>query len=455
MKRTTLIRSLKKIVGSLDRLDLPVTVEAFYGYGSALRGKKNPGDLDLVLVYSMTPEQEKRWESFKALFEGFVKQLKDISLWEIQSEMSFPDYLSQEPVNHILEEFNIVPEWAKTYSWSNTINYHRTFFPHLQEVTLKLLLNNIRGIQIFHSSNITEFKPFGRRDNYYLLWTPEKPDIDENFKQVPSHEIVLDKIDDFINDYDEEKEKLMKIQPEILEISREVGLEVSFDNLNSLHPRIKYRKTDGKEKIQGKCELARTDTKRLMTERQVLHLMRYVLENWSCLEKYESGSKEEKFVLLIMKEHQETYLKEKDIRTALQILDLPENHVVTRYQCWEGSGRCGKDYLIESDPLEREKIIKTSKIEKKRDIYISSIRRSIQKINKRFRIWVEMEDIKPKSVDIYFIDRENEDMIPYFEERDFSIEKYDDRGFFAETNIPLNGNETNKEIIDKALITCT
>lgn len=453
MKRNTLIRSLKECVRRLDGLDLPVTVEAFYGYGSALRKKENPGDLDLFLVYSMTEEQKLRWERFSESFKVFIKEREKMSMWKIQMKMSFPEYLSQEPISKVLGRHGIVPEWAKTFSWSNTLYYCR-FDPNIWTVTTKLILKNIRRIQIFHFNDIKGFKPFDIRDKYYLLWSPEFPDIDRNFEKVSVHEIVQDKIDNFIDDFEKEKEQLMEVQPEIAEKAKKLGITFSFKKLNSLHPPIKYHKRDGPDKLQEKCELARTETKKCRIERQALYVISYVLEKKTPYRDDTNGSKEEKITFMILKEHQEKYLKEKDLREVLKVLNLPEDHVITMDLCWRGNGKCGKEYILEPEPLKRKEVKRKAKIEKKRVGYIAAIRREIQKINKNFWVYVEMKDTKPQKIEIYFREHRNNDLVPFFKDRGFTVKESLDRGFFAETHIPLQGDETKKEIIEKVMSKC-
>lgn len=447
-----MIRSLKKIVSRLDKLDLPVTVESFHGYGSTLRGKENPGDLDLILVYSMTEEQMLRWKRFSESFKDFIHERQRNPNIQMD-KMSFPDFVSQEFDNGALKK-EIVLSWAKTFSKANTWWYSR-FNPNFGEVTKKILLKDIKRVQILHFEKIRDFKSFDGRDKRYLLWSPKSPDININFKKVSIPEICRDKIDEFINDLEKEKKELLDVQSEIIQKAKKVGIHLSFEKLNSLHPSINYhRKKYGPSKLQELTELTRTETKKCETEKRVLNFINQMLQVEYPFENEEKGSKEEKITLKIFKKHQETYLKEKDLRQVLRVLELPEDHVITMRQCGKYNDKCWTTYILESESLKREKIITKSKIEKKRTEYIKAIRPKIRKIDKNLGVYVEMNRIRPQEVEIYFRGH-TKNKLPFFRNRGFTVNEYENGGFFAEVSIPLHGSETKKEIIEKVMSRCS
>lgn len=59
MKRDILIAKLEQVIKTVENAkDLPLDVKEIYVFGSLIRGKKEPGDLDLVMIQEeLTPEQ--------------------------------------------------------------------------------------------------------------------------------------------------------------------------------------------------------------------------------------------------------------------------------------------------------------------------------------------------------------------------------------------------------------
>ena len=68
MNKDRLINKLQKAMNDIDKTTLPAEITKIYAFGSILREKENPHDLDLIVLYEITPEQMVRWERFERNF---------------------------------------------------------------------------------------------------------------------------------------------------------------------------------------------------------------------------------------------------------------------------------------------------------------------------------------------------------------------------------------------------
>ena len=59
MKREVLLSKLERVIDIIERgRDLPLDIKEVYTFGSFVRGKEEPGDLDLIMVHSeLSPKQ--------------------------------------------------------------------------------------------------------------------------------------------------------------------------------------------------------------------------------------------------------------------------------------------------------------------------------------------------------------------------------------------------------------
>ena len=458
MKRQTLINNLKKVVNRVDQLDLPVTIQKIYGYGSLIRGKENPGDLDLILIYNKTIEQEIRFNVFYKSFIKYITENFD-ELWKIHQEISFNDYISQKHVIEKLKKKNIVLEWTKTFSWTTVLYNYNTFQPNLNEITNKLLLKNIKGLHADFLSK--DFDLTKSLERYYLLWSYKSPNIDKNIDILPINELILYKIDKFILDFKENKKELLNLQLDIIKMSKGIRINISFKNLNNLHPEIKYNRKESPVILSKKCELARTETKKCRIEIQLLNLMKEVLTKWYDLKKIllenneNNYSNKEIFAFFLLKKHSEKYLKEKNLRRILKIINIPEEYTISTYKCEKYLNKCTYTYILESNFIKRKKLFEKSQIEKKRNKYIIPIRKNIEKINNNFWVFVELNGVKPKKVDIFYESYNNHNKIHFFINKGFKVTKKNNiKGFFAESNVLWKDHETLNEIIEKVMLKC-
>jgi hypothetical protein len=91
VKRATLLRNLKKVIHNFPTIDLPVNVRAIYAFGGILRDKNKLHDFDLVFLYSMTKDQELRWQKFRDNFStyGIDSNIRKNPLVELSSIFTF------------------------------------------------------------------------------------------------------------------------------------------------------------------------------------------------------------------------------------------------------------------------------------------------------------------------------------------------------------------------------
>lgn len=125
MKPTTLVNNLQKCLDSASKKNLPVTLVKCDGFGSLFYGKPNPSDLDCLVFYSYSAEQEKIWRRFhflincdspnhRELSELFFKyHIKDLTMQEILQKNDVLEYLN-------IKDINI--DWLSYYSYSEIFN---------------------------------------------------------------------------------------------------------------------------------------------------------------------------------------------------------------------------------------------------------------------------------------------------------------------------------------------
>jgi predicted nucleotidyltransferase len=130
LKKETLICNLQRIANNISNLDLPAEINGIYAFGSILREKENPHDIDLVVLYSVKPEQAERWKTFKKNFSnsyGDEKSIRKIEKYLVPYQargISLCDAVENEELINILQEHKIEPCWAGCFSWTDVLGYN-------------------------------------------------------------------------------------------------------------------------------------------------------------------------------------------------------------------------------------------------------------------------------------------------------------------------------------------
>ena len=298
-KRQTLIRNLKKVVKKIPQLNLPVKIVAIYAFGGMLREKERLHDFDLLILYTMTPEQKARWERFQANFSTFnmnehrfpIDELKKYFTPHLERGIPLREAVKDETLAKILREKGVEPVWAGCFSWTDTLyNPYGNFIPSLHVVIRKMLLGRrVKGLQAFFSmykDSIGGLRLVAR--NYVLAWSPEKPDIEKNLLGRTLHDrmgYLVRELDHFLNDeIPRLKKEYLGAKDSVIKANLNVNVKLDIKALDNQHLEIKRTGNESYKDLLDKCEKARIEMRRYREETEVLREIAYSLERWKRVE---------------------------------------------------------------------------------------------------------------------------------------------------------------------------
>lgn len=186
---------LKNKINSVSTF--PIHPKAIYGYGSFFRNKNKLGDVDLYIDYDYDHPKWKKFKSFfrfGSLYDGigndeekqnnFYKLRKMLKEYYFSIEGKKPQFQKiclEEEFRVKLNKFNIDIELLQYCTWSELLGSKDWMFGHfvpdLSAIFKKMFRKRTKGIEI---------QPFNRLNdgkNYILLWSPEKPNFEENYSE--------------------------------------------------------------------------------------------------------------------------------------------------------------------------------------------------------------------------------------------------------------------------------
>jgi len=181
LKRQTLERNLKLVVSRIEEGLTPIRISEVWGFGSFFRPKKKPGDIDTIIFYKTDPEFDKVVNRFSRLFRDLSKKEEGRKI--IEDSISNQQHQSE------------VDVWMK---YTKVSGHMRTYYGDYHfnpvEITKKILLDGIRGIQI------SDIYPVQEKDAYLstmptqsfnLVWSEDERDVDQNLQQSPEEQVAL------------------------------------------------------------------------------------------------------------------------------------------------------------------------------------------------------------------------------------------------------------------------
>ncbi|MEM2144836.1 MAG: hypothetical protein QW279_05715 [Candidatus Jordarchaeaceae archaeon] len=443
-KRQTLISNLKKVVERIPQLNLPVTIVKIYAFGSILREKKYLPDLDLLVLYTMSQEQEARWENFRINFSthqlngkpSIFKLARYFKPYEKQG-IKLHDAVKNKELAKILYENNIEPVWAGCFSWREVFyNPRGVFFPEIEVVVKRLLLpKEIKGLHlnVERYEDFVQNKTFLSAKNFVPAWSPDNPDVENNLENRPLCDkinIISKELDHFIN---EEipllKKEYMEARNKIIQASLKTGVKINVNNLDIDHIEIQRTGHESYDELIQKCEKARIMMRRYRAETMVLDYLISLLEQFVekstlCFEDY---SAEEWLTELALERIPKYAIKEREIREILSKLGLPEHKVLSIKRFGQRTW-----YKLIKNEQERQEILKKNLNEEIRVKYIRAIRKNIRDLDKQAEVDIEitnegkpsmLEIIVRKSVEKYS-ERQKRKIIDNLKIKGFDVRDY-------------------------------
>jgi len=416
-RKRTLINNLKKIVENISNLDLPAKIVSIYAFGSILREKKEPHDIDLVILYTMTSEQVERWERFTKNFSTYGMDEKRYPIQELEKYLmpynrrAIPlgEAVKDEELANILRQRGVEPVWAGCFSWTDVLyNPYGNFIPSIETVMRRMLFRRkIKGFQTKFSGYqfyVNGHIPFLSAKNYQLAWSIEKPDVERNLLRRSIHEKMVHiakELDHFIND---EIPRLKKAFLDAKESVVKAGLNTNFkldvEALARQHTEIQRTENESYKELAEKCEKGRAEMNKYREETDVLKEIANILESWERIMNWvhtERYSAEEYVSQRVIENSAKMNVSETRVREILHTLGLPEDHIITIRKYGRGTY-----YEVARTVEEKSRLLNEIKKEKKRAKLLKAIVRTIRSIDPRARAYLEFtENGQPKWLQVY------------------------------------------------------
>ena len=150
MKPTTLVNNLQNCLDSASKKNLPVTLINCIGFGSLFYGKPNPSDLDCLVFYHKSTEQQATWELFHDLVKQDSPTHRELSklIWKhYEKNTSFQTILQMKDVSDYLGKVGINSEWLSYFSYSEIFNApYGMFYPDIDTLITKMIKKGVSGL---------------------------------------------------------------------------------------------------------------------------------------------------------------------------------------------------------------------------------------------------------------------------------------------------------------------
>ena len=478
---------LEIVCNRIQREILPFQIDEVWGFGSFFRLKDSPRDVDLILKFS---KENSIYEKFKEILE---KTYSKNSKYQTPKEAF--EYISSSELNSS-EHATLMPifsQWIESYTW-NILFGGPLSIPEFKinptEITKRVLLKELRGIQIAYIVSVNDPLESLRAEKIDLVWSDSAPNVSKNLdelfsptkirkarlselenfdKQISSHQQECDVViylikyvrkSKSVKDRDDFKKSLLgKAEGKFTNISKEHLTQV-IDNVNRAYPDeqvisatnlVDYTSLDDqhlKDKVENKRIELKKIQKTLFVSRSVLSCL-YLRKSREQNEYEKKFSLEELIAMDVLGDIPKKIVSEKEIRENLKMLNFPEERV------FERKGRGRYRFEIPEDKNEEKEIIKQNEEIEAQSKYRKIIQPLIKQFNKS--IWTSFDfdgKLNPITTKLHFYHSNySEEEIPenvkktieFLKDRGFSIE-YKKYGIDGRLKIPLEGCKTNKEI---------
>lgn len=466
MKKVTLINKLQKIAENINNVDLPAEVTKIYAFGSILREKEDPNDIDLIVLHQMNPEQAARWEEFEKNFSDNHNDTHSVRLLEKSlapyraKGIALSEAVKNAEVSDILQQHGVKPTWAGCFSWNAVFGYNPYgFSPSLDFVMYRMIFGRgTKGFQVrfLEGQSLSEGQiPTMSARNHWLAWSKEKPNVKENLLGRSSVDKVIHdtkELDHFINnEIPRYRKEFIEIKEAVYEKMKQTNMALELDALERQHKAIVRIGTESLTELSMKCEQARCEMKNYKNETDVLRIICYSLggsvKGYS-LEEYVSHQ--------VIHFSRKRGLHESTAREILSTLGLPEDRIVTVRKHGFGT-----DYKLAKNMQEKNQLIAEAHKEETREKIRRQITKTVRSIDPRAQVNLETsKNGALEGLTIYVsiytnqLDaKEIESIEDQLKQRGFNVSKTG-WSLYASKCVTLQGNETLKELckISKRMI---
>lgn len=194
-----MFKNLMRIIQRVEKRLAPIHIVEIWGFGSYFRGKPEPGDIDLVIVYRKDPKLDGRAEQFRLFIAAMDRTSKGReSLSRLTADPNSARKFAQKhypglPVEVWLRHVKVTDSFLATY-------LHYRFHP--TDTAKKVLKEGVRFVQI------SDMVPTKERDDlfkrmpvgkYTLVWSESRRDVASNLKHADAKrfDITIEELHNF------------------------------------------------------------------------------------------------------------------------------------------------------------------------------------------------------------------------------------------------------------------
>lgn len=189
-KRTLLRRNLKRVVRRIEEGVAPIRIVEVWAFGSFLRMKADPRDIDLVIFYKKDPILDEQVELFRQFILNLNQTEKGCEL--LEEFVSNQDLASE----FAKKSFPGLPVdvWLRHIKASGSMRTYLSYYFHPTDTTRKVLKKGIRRIQIAEIADIDKKdEVFSRMSaqSFKLVWSKDERDVDKNLQQLIDEQVAV------------------------------------------------------------------------------------------------------------------------------------------------------------------------------------------------------------------------------------------------------------------------
>jgi hypothetical protein len=254
-RQKSLLKRLSKICDRTLNEQLPIVVEEIWGFGSFLRGKERPGDIDLVIKYS---KEVQSFEIFKHLTKGIVKRYgysehrpetpaDALTLLVLELKVKGIDIVTEQDLATYLG-------WLEGITWKMVF---REMNPELfaydpSGITKRRLLRGIREIHIMSVTSVGSGRGILVAKEYELFWSKSNPDLNFHVSMILSPDRIGSTCINELQNFEGQLEKLM-LQLQVLQ-RMFMELRETDEDFGTIDERDKWLLSTGK-RIFSQCSI--------------------------------------------------------------------------------------------------------------------------------------------------------------------------------------------------------
>ena len=227
-KRILLTRNVKRLIDRIEEGIVPVKIVEVYAFGSFLRFKAEPGDIDLVLFYREEPVFDEKVELFR---QFIIKQSETKEGRELLKKLTDDEVLAKELENAVFPGLP-VSIWLRHIKATGPMKTYIQYNFNRSDITKKILKEKLRYIQIAYVENINEKEKvlsWFSAQMFKLIWSDNKRDLDDNLKDL--QDVQLEATLSEMKNFSIQIERYKSYYYVLLHVIKQVINEIQFNKI--------------------------------------------------------------------------------------------------------------------------------------------------------------------------------------------------------------------------------